>query len=82
MLIQTNNVEDPIFDSDELAERLGIGSFSKEGFIEWFQFYDPLQAAGVNVDDEDGVIGRVAKTSAACATSELRSKNTVASVLG
>ena len=55
MLIQTNNVEDPIFDSDELAERLSIGGFSIEGFIEWFQFYDSLQAAGVNVDDEDGV---------------------------
>ena len=55
MSIQTYNIEDPVFDSDELATRLGRGCSSEEGnvLIEWLQFYDPVQKAGLDIDDED-----------------------------
>ena len=47
VLIQTYNVEDPVFDLDELTtSKIG-------GFIDWLQFYHPVEEAGVNTDDED-----------------------------
>ena len=45
--IQTYNVEDSVFDSDELT------TSKISGFIDGLQFDNPLEEPGVNIDDEN-----------------------------
>ena len=57
MLTPTYNIENTVFDSDELTTRLGRGCVCKAGnfLIEWLQFDNPVEEPGDNVDDEDVV---------------------------
>ena len=51
MSIQTYNVENLVFDSDERTARLGREYFSRESF--WLQSNNPVQVPGDHINDED-----------------------------